>query len=159
MHRWLSVRAPLRWRRRQTVSFPSYLIIYDADNIGIFTFLVVEITPVSIAEVGYRTYIYFASASHLFMPFGFLLLIMYSLQFLLSPDRLFLLSRAAQPHPGTGRPAIHRPESTVALGCIDGPSRRCRGKNGEGRGGPARGIVYYLLYCIIVLLKDYVLRM
>lgn len=39
-----------------------YVYIY-ADNIGIFTFLVVEITPVSIAEVGYRTYIYFASIS------------------------------------------------------------------------------------------------
>lgn len=63
MHRWLSVRDPLRWRRRRTVSSPLYLLFIDADNIGIFTFLVVEITPVSIAEVGYRTYIYFASIS------------------------------------------------------------------------------------------------
>jgi hypothetical protein len=31
---------------------------------GIFTFLVVEITPVSISNTGYRTYIYFASMSH-----------------------------------------------------------------------------------------------
>lgn len=29
-------------------------------SLGIFTFLVVEITPVSIDNVGYRTYIYFA---------------------------------------------------------------------------------------------------
>lgn len=31
-----------------------------ADDPGIFTFLVVEITPVSIGNIGYRTYIYFA---------------------------------------------------------------------------------------------------
>jgi hypothetical protein len=31
---------------------------------GIFTFLVVEITPVSISNIGYRTYIYFAGISH-----------------------------------------------------------------------------------------------
>lgn len=30
---------------------------------GIFTFLVVEITPVSISSIGYRTYIYFAGVS------------------------------------------------------------------------------------------------
>lgn len=30
---------------------------------GIFTFLVVEITPVSIKSIGYRTYIYFAGNS------------------------------------------------------------------------------------------------
>lgn len=33
---------------------------------GIFTFLVVEITPVSIGNIGYRTYIYFASMSAIF---------------------------------------------------------------------------------------------
>jgi hypothetical protein len=31
--------------------------------LGIFTFLVVEITPVSISNIGYRTYIYFAGMS------------------------------------------------------------------------------------------------
>lgn len=149
MHRWLSVRAPLRWRRRQIVGFPSYFIFIEINNIGIFTFLVVEITPVSIEEVGYRTYIYFASKSHPFIVIRYLLLIMYSLQFLLSPNNLLLISRAAQPHPGTGGPAIHRPESTVALGCIHGPSRRCWGKNGEGRGGPARGIMCFFPPCIV----------
>lgn len=32
---------------------------------GIFTFLVVEITPVSISNIGYRTYIYFAGMTDL----------------------------------------------------------------------------------------------
>lgn len=36
---------------------------------GIFTFLVVEITPVSIKSIGYRTYIYFAGKSIL-SPFS-----------------------------------------------------------------------------------------
>lgn len=34
----------------------------------IFTFLVVEITPVSIANVGYRTYVYFCIFNFLFIP-------------------------------------------------------------------------------------------
>jgi hypothetical protein len=36
--------------------------------IGIFTFLVVEITPVSISSIGYRTYIYFAVFNFCFLP-------------------------------------------------------------------------------------------
>lgn len=39
--------------------------------LGIFTFLVVEITPVSISNIGYRTYIYFAIFNFCFLPIIF----------------------------------------------------------------------------------------
>ena len=44
--------------------------------LGICTFLVVEITPVSIANIGYRTYIYFAGMCHMELVFQVLELIL-----------------------------------------------------------------------------------
>lgn len=35
---------------------------------GIFTFLVVEITPVSISNIGWRTYVYFCVFNFFFLP-------------------------------------------------------------------------------------------
>lgn len=70
---------------------------------GICTFLVVEITPVSIANIGYRTYIYFAGTQplpHIFQRTLWLILF-YSLQLLFPPSDLFLLPGDAQSHLGT----------------------------------------------------------
>lgn len=100
-----------------------------ADDPGIFTFLVVEITPVSIGNIGYRTYIYFAGmfkcspASLDTSNTKTQLTAHPSVQFRLPPADLLLLPRAAQPHPRTGRPALHGAEGAVALGCVHGTGR------------------------------------
>lgn len=45
---------------------PCLIHLLTRISAGICTFLVVEITPVSIANIGYRTYIYFAGTQPLF---------------------------------------------------------------------------------------------
>lgn len=43
-------------------------VTYKSLPIGIFTFLVVEITPVSITNIGWRTYVYFCVFNFCFLP-------------------------------------------------------------------------------------------
>jgi hypothetical protein len=64
MHLWPFGLRQLHWLLHQTVrSIQPVLSLFESYTdmmVGIFTFLVVEITPISISSIGYRTYIYFA---------------------------------------------------------------------------------------------------
>jgi hypothetical protein len=102
---------------------------------GIFTFLVVEITPVSISNIGYRTYIYFAGM-HTQGCYRESSANVNSIQFLFHSSDLLLLPRNTQSHSGTNRPSVHRREGATTLAPVDGNSRRCRsacGREGSGK--------------------------
>jgi hypothetical protein len=92
---------------------------YDTDGIflGIFTFLVVEITPVSINNIAWRTYIYFAVFNAAFIPIIYYFypetqdLSLEQIDKLFTGDKILLHWRASMGVPG--EPQIQGSQSSV----------------------------------------------